>query len=377
MNTKSAFVILLLLLLPTATSPSAKTVNTGKVWTVDDDGPADFQSIQEAVDAADSGDTVFVHNGVYVEHVSINKTISLVGENSFNTIIDADYSSPAAILIHAQDVTVRNLTAKNSQHAGHWGREDIRGGIYLDQSSGCIVEDCIVTGNEHGINLRGSKDNIVSHNLAERNNCGIRISYASTNSENNLVEGNWLVNNTRGMRVGEYAYNNTITNNLFFNNYCSLIVWSPATGAVYHNNFVDDDALAIDASMGDFNISWSMDERGNFYKNSTGADVDGDGIGDTPYVIQYITWNPPYFIYENTSDDCPLMNPINWLQGDINLDMKVNIVDIALIAKAYGIHFGDAGWNPRCDLNSDNVIDILDIAVAAVDFDKQMTWQPT
>ena len=36
-----------------------------------------IRTIQSAIDAAHSGDTVFVYNGVYYENVVIDKTITL------------------------------------------------------------------------------------------------------------------------------------------------------------------------------------------------------------------------------------------------------------------------------------------------------------
>ncbi|TSA57074.1 hypothetical protein D4R42_02290, partial [bacterium] len=46
--------------------------------------PDDYSSIQEAIDNADEGDTIFVKKGTYEgpinETLMINKTISLIGE---------------------------------------------------------------------------------------------------------------------------------------------------------------------------------------------------------------------------------------------------------------------------------------------------------
>ena len=36
-----------------------------RTWTVDDDAPADFHTIQEAVNAASDGDSIDVYNGIY------------------------------------------------------------------------------------------------------------------------------------------------------------------------------------------------------------------------------------------------------------------------------------------------------------------------
>jgi len=57
-------------------------------WTVDDDGPADFHTIQEAINAANPGDTLNVYNGTYYENVRVNKTLSLIGQNRNTTIIN-------------------------------------------------------------------------------------------------------------------------------------------------------------------------------------------------------------------------------------------------------------------------------------------------
>ena len=50
--------------------------------------PDDFPNIQEAIANANSGDTVFVRNGIYAEGIIIDKAISLAGEDTRNTIIN-------------------------------------------------------------------------------------------------------------------------------------------------------------------------------------------------------------------------------------------------------------------------------------------------
>ncbi len=53
------------------------------------------------------------------------------------------------------------------------------------------------------------------------------------------------------------------------------------------------------------------------------------------------------------------------LVGDLNGDGKVDIKDIAIVAKAYGSLPGDSNWNPVADINGDGKVDIKDIAIVA------------
>lgn len=53
---------------------------------------------------------------------------------------------------------------------------------------------------------------------------------------------------------------------------------------------------------------------------------------------------------------------------DLNGDGVVNILDIAIVAKAYGTTPEDPGWNPIADLDGSEIINILDIAMVAKDY---------
>jgi hypothetical protein len=55
---------------------------------------------------------------------------------------------------------------------------------------------------------------------------------------------------------------------------------------------------------------------------------------------------------------------------DLNKDGIINILDIAIVAKAFGTKPGDLNWNPVADLNKDNVINIIDVATVARDYGK-------
>lgn len=54
--------------------------------------------------------------------------------------------------------------------------------------------------------------------------------------------------------------------------------------------------------------------------------------------------------------------------GDINGDGKVDIIDVAIVAKAFGSYPGDDRWNPIADINYDEKIDIWDVAFVSKRF---------
>lgn len=54
--------------------------------------------------------------------------------------------------------------------------------------------------------------------------------------------------------------------------------------------------------------------------------------------------------------------------ADINKDGKVNIIDLTLVAKAWGSYPGHERWDPRCDVNGDAKINIMDLTLVAKEY---------
>jgi PKD repeat protein len=59
------------------------------------------------------------------------------------------------------------------------------------------------------------------------------------------------------------------------------------------------------------------------------------------------------------------------LMGDVNGDGRVNVKDIALVARAFGSTPISPNWNPAADLNGDGVVNMKDIAIVARNFGQQ------
>jgi len=58
--------------------------------------------------------------------------------------------------------------------------------------------------------------------------------------------------------------------------------------------------------------------------------------------------------------------------ADLNGDGKVNIVDIYIVARAFGSKLGDSNWNPDADLDNNGEIDIMDLYKVAREFGKKL-----
>lgn len=166
-------------------APSLHLVKSDpKTWTVDDDGPADFSKIQEAINAAGELDVIFVNNGAYRENIVINKPLSLIGESRYGTIIDAD-GAGNVVLIAANDVNFSGFTARNS---GEWET-----GIRLSSVSNCRILDNLVSNNHFGVVLHRSTNNILRDNEMFENDYNFYVDAWVQNELINDVDNSNLV----------------------------------------------------------------------------------------------------------------------------------------------------------------------------------------
>jgi hypothetical protein len=63
--------------------------------------------------------------------------------------------------------------------------------------------------------------------------------------------------------------------------------------------------------------------------------------------------------------------------GDVNMDGKVDIIDAALLAAAYGSTPGSPNWNPLADLDNNGRVDLLDAAILAYWYGHSIDQAPT
>jgi hypothetical protein len=83
-------------------------------------------------------------------------------------------------------------------------------------------------------------------------------------------------------------------------------------------------------------------------------------------------WLGNYSVYAKTYYGYLLSSSTNVfkviLTADLNHDGKVDMKDIAAVAKAFNTHPGDPLWNPAADLDNSGKVDMKDVALAAKAF---------
>jgi parallel beta-helix repeat protein len=318
------------------------------------------------------------------------------------------YASKGIDLTGRGNVTIKNMEIKAFSY-----------GIHLDGCSNSIISGNIITNNTKGIYLKNSSNNSIfgnnikayndgiilffdsNHNTISRNNItgnwySIALDHSSDNSiYGNNITGNWYSialdhssdnsiygNNIANSWIGVYLYlssNNTISGNNIKNS-----SWIGVGLDVSSNNVISGNNIAnSDHGMRLYGSSYNTIYCNNFVNNSDhvlsedSINVWDDGYpsGGNYWSHHLCTGNPsygshPYVIDADNVDHYPFQDPNGWLllEGDVNDDGIVDIIDGVIIGVAFGTKPSDPKWNPHADLNEDGVIDITDIVIWATHF---------
>jgi len=172
----------------------------GKTFTVDDNGNGDYGNIQDAINSSEDGDTILVWEGIYYENVVVNKTVSLLGIGSEETIIDGRGEGDV-VTITSDWINMSNFRIIGS---GKW-----ESGIKV-QGDHCIVSQNTCNANSIGIYIEDSNNSVVSENDCTASITGIKLE----SSDNAIITGNTCSYNERGIMV--HRSNQTVISDNYF-----------------------------------------------------------------------------------------------------------------------------------------------------------------
>ncbi len=162
-------------------------------------------------------------------------------------------------------------------------------------------------------------------------------------TQNNTVIGNGVSDNIVGILLS--GTNNTVTQNYISNNKRGLFFGFnnangdiiPADIIIHHNDFENNDVQLNGCLCKTYNASepphsWDNGKQGNFWSDYNGTDTNGDGVGDTPYVIDVLNQDRYPLMASPVQAPTPAQNT------GFQLPIQPIIIAVALVLIAVGIY---------------------------------------
>ncbi|MDH3867146.1 MAG: right-handed parallel beta-helix repeat-containing protein [Desulfobulbaceae bacterium] len=302
--------------------------------------PGDYDTIQDAINASSTGDTVSVAEGTYYENILFpgNTTnITLVSENGpESTVIDGGNNGSVVTFAAGINATLDGFTITNGSTSENGG------GIRIGSSSSPTIANCIITDNEAfaggGISCGDSSEPFITNSIIQNNSVtgdndqsnggGIHASPAASPTITNCIikdnTSDWnggglafntadeplivnciFSNNTAAVNGGAITFKNSapiITNCTFSNNSAS----SPG-GAIACSNPLPGTAVSNSILWGDSPAEITCDAN---TISVTYSDIQGGGMGPgNPGIPGETTWPgtgninaDPKFVDEENGD---------------------------------------------------------------------------
>lgn len=229
-------------------------------------------------------------NSIYENNCTGNYHGIFLSNSDFNDVSENHVTGSSASGIGATGSNNNTITGNYVASSG-WCGIDLAGG---DPNCGNLIMENIVTENgDYGISISssGSTENrIVSNNITLNGNPDAGDVALLLGWDNNLVERNRITGNQAGIRI-DGSSDNTIRWNLIENNpEGGILIHSYPTkealnNIIYENNIINNPVALSGLQESIQANKWDLKSRGNYYSSYTGTDNNGDGIGDTQYVL--------------------------------------------------------------------------------------------
>jgi parallel beta-helix repeat protein len=231
----------------------------------------------------------YSNNSVIRNNIISNNELDgiYIGSSINNTLINNTFVNDGLEIWDSYKNTVENNTVNDKPL------------VYLENVSDYNITDA-------GQVILVNCNNITAENL-ELTNTSTGIALLGTN--NSKIINNNCSNNEGGIDLDK-SCNNTIMNNIVSkNDRYGICVDFSTNNLIYLNNFISNAENVYSYGLAKFwnssekiNYSYNNSQHtnclGNYWDDYTGSDVVGDGIGDVPYIIDYLN-----------KDNYPLVEP--------------------------------------------------------------------
>jgi parallel beta-helix repeat protein len=209
-----------------------------------------------------ASDVIFDCQGYWIDGTDTSNTIGIKAEGTSSN-------------------TLTNITIKNCNLT------DWRYGIYYRYTENSTLDNITASSNsDDGIFLySSSKNQVINSTIKDNKKYGLYLDYARFNN----ITGSRIENNSVSGYAGIYLYSSTSctsTSNSSYNRFWNNIINNTPNGGLNwktygcnHTNYFNTTKQAGSNIIGG---SWIA---GNWWSDYAGVDNDGDGIGDSAYVI--------------------------------------------------------------------------------------------
>jgi len=212
------------------------------------EGNYQFTAENGVVSGSGAADDPYVISGWRIDAGYGDYGIRVHGTTRYVVIRDVEVSAAAKAAIFLS--YVQNATVEACKLKGNWV------GIVLNFCSLDRVTSCTLASNTEGLHFYFSSDNQVLSTTVSRSDAAV---YLDGSNDNELI-GNTFASSSMGVYLDLGSQRNILYKNSFLAN--------------AHN------AHTVSTNF------WDYQGRGNFWSDYGGLDTNGDGVGESPYVIR-------------------------------------------------------------------------------------------
>ncbi|MEF8880072.1 MAG: NosD domain-containing protein [Candidatus Thermoplasmatota archaeon] len=285
-----------------------------------------FTTIRSAVDAAEDGYIIKVKNGDYPGDLTIDKSVTLIGESIEKTFIYGGSKTPYLIDIAADNVTIRNFkiwdttptshrkavinidgSADGLQFIGNVLNESRNGfAINVENSDGALIQDNRIV-NTKGLRFVDSSSNLVFNNSI--NNCGEYAAIRLRSTDFNIIVNNTLNSSKHGVYLLESSNNEIKGNKIFDNTLCGVKIQS-GTANVVEDNEIENQPFGV-----------KLDGKSHRVKGNTfdSSELAVDLKADNSKIFQNSFTNQVTSIDASSKGSCIYNNTFKKKKGDLHV----------------------------------------------------------
>ena len=270
--------------------------------------PAEQPTIQSGIDIASDGDTIMVAPGTYYENINISQKngIHIIGDSTETTIIDGS-SNGNVVIFNYSSGSIKNFTIRNSGNNSLY-----HSGIFTAFSE-VIIESNIILNNNRGLSIGNSSMATISNNIIINNSGYIVISFHYSDG---IIRYNLITSNSRA--IDTYRSCPDIINNTIIGDQSNIgLVLDPSDESVIKNNIISNFHIGLlvqgsehsvtDNFIISYNNTWDnflsnyWEEYGPYYDFYSSPFTPTPGDGDIQFDPLFVDQeNGDYHLLENS-----------------------------------------------------------------------------